>query len=362
MTKIIISPGKYIQGEGELARLKDHLARHGKAFFILASSRSIAALKDTVESSFKGSDTKLVFETFNGECCRTEIERLRALVRQEGCQGIVGIGGGKVLDTAKAVAYYEGLPVVIAPTAASSDAPCSALSVIYTDEGVFSEYLLLPHNPDIVLVDTAIVAKSPARLLVAGMGDALATYFEARASVMAGGTTMAGAFATKAALTLAELCYQTLLEDGYKAKLAIEQGVTTAALENVIEANTYLSGIGFESGGLGAAHAVHNGFTVIEECHQLYHGEKVAFGVLVQLMLENSPCDELDEVVSFCRQVGLPVTLAELGIKEARPDALMEVARLACAPGETIHNMPFKVTPESVYAAILAADAYGKGF
>ncbi|MDU5010981.1 MAG: glycerol dehydrogenase, partial [Clostridium botulinum] len=251
---------------------------------------------------------------------------------------------------------YKNTPVVIAPTVASTDAPCSALSVIYTKEGTFSEYLLLPKNPDLVLVDTSMITKAPARLLVAGMGDALATYFEARACTNSNSDTLAGGKGTNSAFALAKLCYETLLRDGLKAKLAVENKVSTKAVENIIEANTFLSGIGFESCGLAAAHAIHNGFTVLEECHHLYHGEKVAFGTLVQLVLENSPLEELEKVIGFCLDVNLPITLEDMGIKEIKKEDIMKVAKATCAEGETIFNMPFEVTYEDVYAAILTAD------
>ncbi|MGL4603581.1 MAG: glycerol dehydrogenase, partial [Iodobacter sp.] len=218
---------------------------------------------------------------------------------------------------------------------------------------------MLPKNPEIVLVDSDIVAKAPARLLVAGMGDALATYFEARATARSGHLAMAGGMPTQAALALAKLCYQTLLQDGLKAKIAVENKVATPAVENIIEANTYLSGVGFESGGLAAAHAVHNGLTLLSECHHLFHGEKVAFGTLVQLALENAPLEEINEVLAFCRSVGLPTCLADMGAGQVSHQALMEVAKAACAPGETIHNMPFNITAELVYGAILVADRLG---
>ncbi|WP_041424025.1 glycerol dehydrogenase [Thermosediminibacter oceani] len=360
MTRAIIGPGKYVQGNGVLKDIKEHTMKLGRSFFIIASENGIKRTKPVIEESFAGEKVELVFEPFNGECSENEIERLKGLAEKNNSQVIVGIGGGKVLDTAKAIAYFLKLPVVVVPTVASTDAPCSALSVIYTDEGVFSKYLILPRNPDVVMVDTGFIVKAPARLLAAGMGDALATYFEARACFRSNATTLAGGKSTKAAMALAELCYRTLLEDGLKAKLAVENNACTLAVENIVEANTYLSGIGFESGGLAAAHAIHNGFTVLEECHHMYHGEKVAFGTIVQLVLENSPMEELEEVVGFCLDVGLPVTLEDLGIKEVKEADIRKVAEASCAEGETIHNMPFKVTPEDVYNAILGADALGR--
>ena len=275
---------------------------------------------------------------------------------------VIGIGGGKILDTAKAVAYYEQVPVLICPTIASTDAPCSALSVIYTDDGVFEEYLFLPANPNMVLMDTDVIAQSPVRLTVSGMGDALATYFEARACQASGAATCAGGKVTSAAMALARLCFDTLMEEGVKAKLALEAGACTPAVEKIIEANTLLSGIGFESGGLAGAHAIHNGLTVLEECHSMYHGEKVAFGTITQLVLENIPAEELEEIIDWCIELGLPVTPKELGIQDAAEEKLMAAAEAACAETDTLHNMPFEVTPEKVCAAMKAADAYGRYF
>ncbi len=103
-----------------------------------------------------------------------------------------------------------------------------------------------------------------------------------------------------------------------------------------------------------------NGLTVLEECHYMYHGEKVAFGTLAQLVLENVLHEELEEIIMWCIEVGLPVTLEELGAGNVTDEQLMEVAKAASAEGDTLQNMPFTVTPESVFAAIKAADAYGR--
>jgi len=136
--------------------------------------------------------------------------------------------------------------------------------------------------------------------------------------------------------------------------------VVTPALERLVEANTLLSGLGFESAGLAAAHAVHNGLTMAPATHSFFHGEKVAFGTLVQLVLEGKPRTEIEEVVGFATEVGLPVTLAAIGLSELSREMLEQIATRATAPGETMHNEPFEVTPDLVADAILAADALGR--
>lgn len=358
MASIIASPSRYIQGKGEIKNLCTYAENYGSNLFVLTSPSGRKRVEPSITEGQK--DAKITYEAFNGECCMTEINRVMDMCEKAGSEVIVGIGGGKIHDTAKAVAYYMKKPVIIVPTIASTDAPCSALSVIYSDEGVFEKYLFLPASPNMVLVDTDIVSKAPERLLVAGMGDALATYFEARACQQSDASNCVGGKITRAAMALAELCYETLIDEGIDAKLAVRENICTKAVEHIIEANTYLSGIGFESGGLAGAHAIHNGLTAIPETHDLYHGEKVAFGTLVQLVLEGADQDEIQEVLGFCQEAELPTTLADLGIKEVKEDQIMEVARLACSPDDTLGNMPFEVTPEDVYAAIIAADALGR--
>ena len=358
MASIIASPSRYIQGKGEMENLCTYAENYGTNLFVLTSPSGRKRVEPSIAKGQK--DAKITYEAFNGECCMTEINRVMDICEKAGSEVIVGIGGGKIHDTAKAVAYYMKKPVIIVPTIASTDAPCSALSVIYTDDGVFEKYLFLPASPNMVLVDTDIVSKAPERLLVAGMGDALATYFEARACKQSDASNCVGGKITRAAMALAELCYETLIDEGIDAKLAVRENICTKAVEHIIEANTYLSGIGFESGGLAGAHAIHNGLTAIPETHELYHGEKVAFGTLVQLVLEGADQDEIQEVLGFCQEAELPTTLADLGIKEVKEEQIMEVARLACSPDDTLGNMPFEVTQEDVYAAIIAADALGR--
>ncbi|MDP0506036.1 MAG: glycerol dehydrogenase [Fusobacterium sp. JB019] len=357
--KIINAPSKYIQGKNALKELIKHGEIYGKHFLIIADEFVMTLTKDMILEGVTKEDIKVEFELFNGECSDNEIKRIIEKYENKGIQIIVGVGGGKTLDTAKAIAYYSKLPVISSPTIASTDAPTSALSVIYTDSGVFDKYLMLPKNPEIVLMDTSLISKAPTRLLVSGMGDALATYYEAKICYDAKATAMSGGKSTLAALSLAKLCRDKLLEKGYLAKLSSDRKISSDAFEEIVEVNTYLSGIGFESSGLAAAHAIHNGFTVIEDCHHLYHGEKVAFGTIAQLVLENRELDDIKEIINFCKKVGLPTTLAEMGIKDNVNEKIKKVAAASCNEGETIHNFLYEIVPEMVYNAILLADKLG---
>lgn len=360
MTKIIGSPTRYIQGKGELKKFANTVSNIGKNIFIIVDDNIKKIVSPSINEGLRDTDINLNFVKFNGECSKNEINRLKNILDEETGDVVVGIGGGKTHDTAKAVAYYANKPVVIIPTIASTDAPCSSLSVIYTDDGVFEEYLFFPSSPNMVIVDTDIVANAPSRLLAAGIGDGIATYYEARACKNSGSLNMFGGNTTKAAMALSKLCYDTLLEDGVKAYIAVKENICTKAVENIIEANTYLSGIGFESGGLAAAHAIHNGLTIIEEAHSMYHGEKVAFGTLVQLVLEDAKIEEIEELIFLCQEVGLPTTLEDLNIVKIDREKIMEVAKLACSKDDTMSNMPFNVEPEDVFAAIIGADSLGR--
>jgi glycerol dehydrogenase len=360
MLSVFCSPCRYTQGKNATAELGRELKTLGLEgpVLILAGRSASALLADTWRRTLSNYSV----EPFGGECSHREIERVKAAARAQGSRVILGAGGGKVLDTARAVAADLSLPVVNCPTVASSDAPCSALSVIYTDEGVFQEYRIYGKNPDLVLVDTQVIAQSPPRLLVAGMGDALATWFEAKTCVDGKVKNMRGGASSQSALTLARLCYETLLADGADARRALELQVVTPALERLIEANTLLSGLGFESSGLAAAHAVHNGLTTAPNSRSFFHGEKVAFGTLVQLVLEGKPRPQIDEVLAFSTEVGLPRTLADIGITDLSDDLLRRIATRTTAAGETIHNEPFEVTPAMVADAVRAADAAGRAW
>lgn len=353
-----VFPGKYIQGYGALSELPSLIGLFGKKGLLLASpsAKNKVLPKCGIDLSTRG----ISVEQFRGECSEDEVSRVSAIMAKERVDVLVGMGGGKTIDTAKIAADRANIPVIIVPTIAATDAPCSGCAVLYTTDGIFESVYYQKTNPAAVLVDVGIIAEAPTRFLVAGMGDALATWFEARSCYQTKAQNECGGYGTAVGLHIAKLCYETLLTHGVAARIACDMNIVTPAFERIVEANILLSGLGFESAGLAAAHAIHNGLTALEETHAFYHGEKVAFGVLAGLQLTDAPMDESEVVFSFCENVGLPTTLEHIGLGTAGRDRLMAAAEKACSPEQSIHHEASVITPRKVLNAMLAADAIGK--
>ena len=384
MRKAFICPTKYVQGENELLNLGYFVKTFGKKALLIADPFALNLVKEKLEATQAKYGVEFVTcDIFKGECSRTVVKALQEFAKANKCNCTIGLGGGKAIDTSKCVA--AGNPLIICPTIAATDAPTSHSAVLYTDDHEFDDYAYFRQSPSVVLIDLNVIANAPSRFLVSGMGDALSTYFEARANVNSVSNVNAGlpcgadrkkgtllGYGTYTAAALAELCYRNLISDGAKAKVACDCNVVTPALEKIVETNILLSGLGFESGGLAAAHAIHDGLTAIHDIHACcMHGEVVAFGTICQLVLENSPEEELYEVLNFCDEVGLPVCLHDLMTNPRTGEVIREelteeeykiVAAKTCIPDESIHNMPFPVTEDMVIAAIKAADKLGHDF
>lgn len=376
MRKAFICPTKYVQGEDELLNLGYFVKTFGDKAMLIADPFAFDLVKDKLEATQKEFGVTFVRSTdFKGECSRDVIAKIQKFAKDNQCACTIGLGGGKAIDTAKCVA--AGVNLIICPTIAATDAPTSHSAVIYHEDHSFDDYAYFKQSPSVILIDTKVIVGAPVRFLVSGMGDALSTYFEARANQQAFRNVNAGlpcganrktgerlGYGTFTAYTLAEQCYKNLITDGLKAKTACENKCITQAFEKIVETNILLSGLGFESGGLAAAHAINDGLTVMEKkmSRPMFHGEQVSFGTIAQLVLENAPEEELYEVLDFCCSVGLPVCIKDLALDSVSEEELQAIAEKACIPEESIHNMPFPVTVEMVKDAIRVADKIGSEY
>lgn len=354
------SPSRYIQGPGELDNLKEYTEIYGSHVFVLMDVFFYKSWRERFENMYSSSSSTVHVELFGGVINEAEIDRATEIAKKMNADVVIGMGGGQTMDTAKAVADNCKAATIVIPTTASTDAPTISLSVIHTHgEAIIRHY---HKNPDLVLLDTRILAAAPVRFFVAGLGDALSTYVETRAHHLSSSPNHVGKgyLQTVSAMAIAKACHETILAKGVSAKLAAEQGLCTPDFEDVVEANTLMSGLGVQNASSVGAHSVAEGLSVLPGCSKLLHGELVAFGIPVQLIMEGHPMEEIKEIYDFYRAVGLPTTFAELSIPNATADDIMAAAE-ASMKAYWIYE-PFYVDAQMVCDAIMMADRLGKSY
>ena len=363
MSRAFGCPQKYIQGPGEMENLPELAAEYGRKPFFIIDSGVMSLLYDRLAAIYADSGKEFECMSFSGESCRENIDLIKEKAQDSVSDLIVGFGGVKCLDAAKFASSELNWPRIIMPTSASTDAPAAGISVLYTKDGVHIRSEKMRRPTELVLIDTEIIANAPARLFSAGIGDALATVFEALANDATEGMNFIGKGyrRCRAGMAIARECYDILMADGENALMAVKEHCVTEAVENVIEANTLLSGLGFENTGCAAAHGIHSGFSEIESAHAYLHGEKVAFGLMCQLVLENADKKLIDKIVRFLIAVNLPVCLSDLNI-EPSDENLNVIADHAVNHNPLIHNEPLIVNEASVKNAILMADRIGRNY
>ncbi|WHA44066.1 glycerol dehydrogenase [Agrobacterium larrymoorei] len=352
-------PLRYVQGPGVLGDLGVYIEPLAKSALIIIDGFFWDTLTPVIEKSLGERGVTSHFVRFGGESTDAEVERCCAEGRAAQAGVVIGVGGGKALDTAKITAFNIGARIATVPTIASTDSPTSSIGVIYSADGVYDRVVRCGRNPDITLVDSALIIRAPVRFLVSGMGDALSTWYEARSNLESRSKNYIGDgyAATIGGAQVARACHEVLMRDGRSAYQAANAGALTPAVENIIEANTLLSGLGFENCGVSAAHGIHDALTVLEPTHHFFHGEKVAFGVICLLVLENRQPSELIEAIDFCLDLGLPATLADLGLTDVSAEDLLRVGEIAMLPSNVIHSVPVALTAQLVADCIATASA-----
>ena len=354
-------PGRYVQGPGALAHLGSLARDLGAARVgVVADAVVRQAVGPAVDAALSVTGRGLQWLAFDGECTAAAIDALAAQARAGGCQAVVGLGGGKAIDTAKGVSAGVGGPLLIAPTIASNDSPTSRVIVVYDEAHRLAEVRSLVRNPDAVVVDTDVICRAPARFFAAGMGDALSKRFEAAQCAGAGGRNFFGTPPLALALALGERCHATIRAHGPAALARVAAGLgPDDAVERVVEATVLLSGLAFESGGLSLAHALNRGFTAHPVLTKVLHGEMVAFGTVVQLIAQEESPQTVEDHARFTLSLGLPVHLGMMGADALAPEELQTIAELTCRAPYIGHLRP-AATVERVRDALVRADALGR--
>lgn len=349
MIRIFAAPTRYIQGPGALAQVGPVVAALGRRPLLVADAYVAEQLGPGILRGFAAPAPALL--PFAGEVTDANVAALLARPAASGTDVVVGIGGGKALDAGKATALKLGTPFVSVPTIASNDGPASRGIAMYDEEHRLLRVDQMPANPACVIVDTAVIARAPARYLRAGIGDAIAKKFEAEGCRAGGGRTKHGTPPMHTALILADAAYRLLRAHAVGALQAVERGTPDDDLEATVEAAVLLSAMGFENGGLSIAHSVTRGLQAVRGAKDQLHGLQVAYGTLVHLHVDGRPEGELADMAGFFRATGLPVKLADLGLADPTATEMALIAELTMKSPH-IGNLGRTVTQEALLQAI----------
>jgi len=360
MIDIFLGPRRYVQKEGILAEAANYFQPFGRHPMIVGDDLVLSIVRPILEDRLSGAGFSPAFVHFGDDCSMSEASRLEEIARQKKVDFIVGTGGGKSIDTARIVAAQLQLPLITVPTSAATCSAASSVSVVY-EKGI-RQATVTGKCADVVLVDTGILCRAPLRLCAAGMGDALAKWYEGKPGY---DRAKENDSATRSAMTLSTQVKETVFQLGLKARQDIEARRDSPELERIVENNILLAAIIGGFGGskfrIAVAHALLYGMTVLPQVHQKLHGEMVSFGVVVQLCLEKNE-KELNAILPFFSRLGLPLTLKELGISNVEDPLFWEGLKRTCAPGTGVHNMPFPVDEKMLYQGMLEADERAKAF
>lgn len=325
MIRVFGGPTRYVQGPGaieELGRLTEALTQRPVA---VVDADVLPFVEAALERGFSGRGLPVL--PFSGEVTPAAMDDLLARVPSD-ADCVIGVGGGKGLDVAKGVALRAKTPFIAVPSIASNDSPTGRSLAVYNDDHVLVAIESIPDSPLMVLADTALIANAPARFLKSGMGDALAKKFEVERAVADGASNFFGTRQLITPMAIADACYATLRKHGVAAMAAAERHQPDEAFEAVVEANILMAGLSFENGGLSYAHAVVRGLVKARGAGRAPHGDHVAYATLVQLAIEGRSDEFIADVASFCSEVGLPVSLSQLGMENPESDEIAEIARL----------------------------------
>ncbi|MDF8334592.1 glycerol dehydrogenase [Novosphingobium cyanobacteriorum] len=351
--RIFASTPLYVQGPGTIAKVGEIATRIGSPPAIVIDALVRPLVGVALEAGFDGT---VAIAEFAGEVTDANIAAVAMEIGHAGV--IVAVGGGKALDAGKAVALKLGIPMISVPTIASTDGPASRGIAIYDDAHRLTRVDQMPANPAAVVVDTAVIAGAPPRFLRAGIGDAIAKKFEGEGCWAGGGLTKHGTRPTHSARAIANAAYLMLREHAVAGMAAAERNEVTEDLEATIEASVLLSAMAFENGGLSIAHSTTRGLMTLRNAKDRLHGEHVAYGTLVQLAVDGQQGEALMDLAEFLRDVGLPTTLAELGVVDVSEIDLDEIAA-AIMNSPHIGNVERPLTHRDVVIALRQVESLG---
>lgn len=358
-----IAPSRVIRGEQAWQQGLPAIADLCQRPALLGRSTATQAIRARLKDDLIGCDLAVVESQLQFDCCEDDLTRLQAQLQETACDAVIAAGGGKVLDAGKLLAHRLKLPCITVPLSAATCAGWTSLANIYSPDGAFIADAALAACPDLLIFDHGLVRQAPKQTLASGIADALAKWYEA--SVGSGSSTDG---IIQQAVQMARVLRDQLLIDAREAMAQPESEAWVRVAEACALSAGVIGGLGGAQCRTVAAHAVHNGLTQLHACHSKLHGEKVGFGILVQLRLEERlggnqlATQSRRQLLPLLQELGVPVTLQDLGLGEAGLHELRAICSFACRPGSDLHHLPFDVTETDLLEALVSTDADSRSF
>lgn len=375
---------RYVQGSGVLREIKRYTFGMGQKFLVITSCRhendyvystiqksfdsscEAMLMPETAEHNFRynrqiaqarrfdamGLHPEAEFVDYGG--CEITESRVDALVRrvnEEGFDCVIGVGGGKGMDFARAVAYHTDRRCVLVPTMASTNASASPLCVIYSEDGkrqVACHYLA--NYQDLVLADTEMLLRSPARCFAAGIGDQMCTYLEVYYTNELMGSL--GEFPSLSWDVIDKSC-ELFLTEGKAAYESAKAGRLSREYEDVLSQVLYSNAHMRAAACSGFAHLLAKALILFPEVpHRWLHGAQVAYAILPMKIHQGRPREDILRYAQWLHSLDMPTTLDELGLADVSPEQLLTACR-EVLPSPTA-ELPY--TPNELCDCVFAAD------
>lgn len=353
-------PQYYENKEGIIKEAGVHIRKFGKDALIVGGQTALKVIGEALYESLWKNQISYDVQTFRDYPTQEYINKLSTLVISNKNDVIIGVGGGKVLDLVKAVGNVTKIPVVTIPTIPATCAAWSALSVIYKENGEHDIYINLENSPQLILADKEILSKAPIRYINSGVADTIAKWYEIAPDLKENKND----FCLRLQLKVCELALEFLREDYIKAVIDGKIFEEPSLINNAIDSIIMLAGLaGSIKGSVpygGLAHPFYNNSTKIHETHHLLHGEKVIFGLLVQLTLENRDEEEIIEFVQWMQFLNLPTTLYEIGIELNINHKVEIIAEGIIKSIGNYSGLGYQLKKEDIIEAIYKVDELGR--
>jgi len=357
---IIILANTYIRGYGVTSETGKFAKKLGNKAMVIGGKTALSVSRESISKSLAVAGVDFKECIFTSDVSENTMKCFAREATNSNADLVIGVGGGKAIDCSKWVADYCNLPYISVPTSVATCASVVSLIITYTDEGKPIGGIYSKKSPKFAIVDTKIIAEAPTRLTVAGIGDTLSKWPETNYVA----NNLKTNIIIEATNILGKLSFDTCLKKGEKAIESAKRKKVSPDLVDVIDNNLLISAMVGNLAGperrTAVAHSVDYGLVALGIAKKLLHGEKVAYGTLIQMAIcEDINSSLLEKVLKFLVSIGLPTDFEDLGIEDNQTNLELIAKASYCV---RLRSGPVKTSLWEIKRAMAKVNCISKEF